>query len=114
MRNMSFIHTKQQIYDGTKTETTRKGWTDAKPGDRIMAIEQGMGLKKGEKIKRIRVIEVVKNEQIQVRLKFYKKKNVVAEGFLDLTPKQFIRQILFAKCKCRIGEEVNRITFKYV
>lgn len=49
MRNMSFFHTQKQILAGTKTETTRKGWGFLKPGDHIMAVKKGMGLKRGEK-----------------------------------------------------------------
>jgi len=47
------MHTKQQIYDGTKTETTRKGWGFLKPGDMVMACEQCQGLGKGGKIVKI-------------------------------------------------------------
>ncbi len=53
MRNMSFMLTTQQMQDRTKDVTRRVGWWFLKPGDVIMAVEKGMGLKKGEKIKRM-------------------------------------------------------------
>jgi len=51
--------TTPQFIDRSKTVTRRFGWRSLKPGDKIMAIEKGMGLKKGEKIKRLGVIEIV-------------------------------------------------------
>lgn len=114
MRNMSFSYTTKQIYDGTKTETTRKGWNNLIPGMRIMAVEKAMGLKKGQKIKKIRPIEIVKVEKIEAREDFYSQENVIAEGFPDMIPGQFIRDILIGKCNCLFDEPVNRITFKYV
>jgi hypothetical protein len=59
VRNISFSLTTQQLIDGTKDVTRRKGWTFLKPGDRLMAVEKAMGLKPGEKIKRLGEIEVV-------------------------------------------------------
>jgi hypothetical protein len=53
MRNMSFSLTTPQVYAGTKTVTRRLGWRFAKAGQRVCAVEKGMGLKKGEKVKRI-------------------------------------------------------------
>lgn len=59
MRNMSFAMTTQQFMDGTKDVTRRFGWWFLKPGDKLQAVAKGMGLKKGEKIKRLGVIEIV-------------------------------------------------------
>ena len=52
MRNMSFTMTTRQIKNRSTTMTRRFGWWFLKPGDRIQAVEKGMGLKKGEKVKK--------------------------------------------------------------
>lgn len=59
MRNMSFALTTDQFLAGTKTVTRRLGWKFLKPGDRVMACEKCMGLRKGEKIRRLGEIEIV-------------------------------------------------------
>jgi len=114
MRNMSFSHTVNQIKASAKTETTRAGWGFLKPGDKVMAVEKAMGLKKGEKIKKIRPIEIVKVEAITARPHNYTQQNVNREGFPEYTPHQFVVNVLFHKCKLRHGQPVNRITFKYI
>lgn len=114
MRNMSFFYTKDQVRAGTKTETTRPGWNFLKPGDRVMACEKCQGLGKGGKIVKIRPIEIVKTEKIHALSICYTKKNVNAEGFPGMTPITFVRSILVEKCKLSLGDQVNRITFKYI
>lgn len=59
MRNMSFMLTTPQMYSGTKKVTRRIGWWNLKPGDVVMAVEKGMGLKKGEKVVQIYQIMIV-------------------------------------------------------
>ncbi|GAJ06145.1 unnamed protein product, partial [marine sediment metagenome] len=62
MRNMSFSLTKTHILNQTKTVTRRQGWTFLKPGDLLQPVEKCMGLKKGERVKKlgcpIRVVSV--------------------------------------------------------
>ena len=114
MRNMSFFYTQSQIRSGTKTETTRAGWNFLKPGNKLMACEKCQGLGKGGKIVKIRPIEIVKVEKIFANADFYKESNIIAEGFPGMTPEKFIQDILIKKCKCHYGQDLNRITFKYV
>lgn len=59
MRNISFSLTTPQFIDGTKDVTRRFGWWFLRPGDRLCAVEKAMGLKKGEKMNRLGVIEIV-------------------------------------------------------
>lgn len=59
MRNISFSMTTPQHKDGSKDVTRRFGWWNLKPGDRLMAVEKAMGLKKGEKMVRLGEIEIV-------------------------------------------------------
>lgn len=63
MRRMSFSATVPQMRAGTKTVTRRTPdtWTTLRPGDRLLAIEKGMGLKPGERQIPIRVIEIASN-----------------------------------------------------
>lgn len=60
MRNMSFSLTTRQVLNRSKTVTRRMGWKFLKPGDRIRAVKKAMGLKKGEKVEQLAVIEVVR------------------------------------------------------
>ncbi len=57
-RNISFSMTTPQFIDGSKTVTRRMGWKFLKPGDVLCAVEKGMGLKKGEKVKRLGHIKI--------------------------------------------------------
>lgn len=59
MRNMSFSLTEAQFLDGSKDVTRRLGWKFLKPGDRVRAVRKAMGLKKGERVHPLGVIEIV-------------------------------------------------------
>lgn len=62
--------TTPQFIAGTKDVTRRFGWWNLKSGDLVMAVEKAMGLKKGEKIKQLGVIEIVnvRSEPLQALL----------------------------------------------
>lgn len=51
MRNMSFMHTKEQFRARTKFVTRRVGWWNLNPLDILQGVEKAQGLKKGEKVK---------------------------------------------------------------
>ncbi|MEM1213836.1 MAG: ASCH domain-containing protein [Planctomycetota bacterium] len=111
MRNMSFALTTGQLLDGSKTVTRRLGWGFLKAGDRVCAVEKAMGLKKGEKLKRLGVIEVVSVRR--ERLDAIDQEDVVAEGFPKMSPAGFVS--MFGKAMgCGPGEEVTRIEFDLV
>lgn len=110
-RNMSFMITKEQIRNRTKTVTRRLGWVFLKPGDIVNAVEKGMGLKKGEKIKRICQIRI-KSTRWEPLNKITKEE-CVKEGFWAMSPEDFI--IIFRHLnKVRATRSVNRIEFGYV
>lgn len=116
-RNMSFALTTKQAREKTKTVTRRLGWWFLKPGDIVQQVERGMGLKKGEKIKRIHLIRIVSTRGEPLEAMFcnvgYGLLECQKEGFSDKNPEWFVR--MFARHnKCRIGTEVNRIEFEYV
>ena len=110
-RNISFAMTTQQFRERTKDVTRRLGWWTLKPGTILCGVEKGMGLKKGEKVKRLGLIEVVsvRNEPID----HITQEDVQREGFPDWTTEQFVD--FFCKAhKCQPHFHVRRIEFKYL
>ena len=85
---MSFALTTAQIRNQTKTVTRRKGWLFLEVGDRIQAIVKGQGLKKGETVERLCVIEVVSVRR--ERLEEITAEDVVAEGFPGWSVVEFV------------------------
>ena len=118
MRNMSFALTTPQFLDGTKDVTRRDGWADLKPGDRVCGVEKGMGLKKGEKVKRLGVIEIIANDPeplnaITANPIRGERSEVEREGFPDMQPQEFVSMY----CRHMGGPStkiINRIEFKKV
>ena len=118
MRNMSFSLTTPQILARTKTVTRRTGWTFLKPGDRIRAVKKAMGLKKGEKVESLAVIEVtsVRREHLDALLRGKREmatEEVRREGFL-LLPRDFVTFFVESHKGCRPDSVVTRIEFRYV
>lgn len=121
MRLISFSMTTPQIKARTKTVTRRLGWRFLKAGDRLMAIEKGQGLKKGEKVVRLGVIEVVdvRRERLDRMSKdsAYGFAECKREGFATdsrlMWPSAFV-EFFAASHRCQISDEVTRIEFRYV
>lgn len=119
MRNMSFSMTTPQFIDGSKDVTRRFGWWFLVPGTQLWAIEKAMGLKKGEKIKRLAQIEIisVRKEPLNAMAKdrFYGLEELRREGYpFGITnPAEFVR-VLAQKSKVPEDEPVNRIEFKKI
>ena len=110
-RAMSFFLTKQQIINQTKTVTRRNGWKNLKKSDVLWAVEKCMGLKKGEKHKRLAQIEIISVYREPLNEIDYIE--CMLEGFPDFTPKQFISMYCTAN-NCPENQIVNRIEFKYL
>lgn len=108
---MSFAMTTKQVMGRIKTVTRRFGWWDLKPGDRLCAVEKGMGLKKGERVNRLAIIEIVSTRTEP--LNSITKVDCVAEGFPHFEPEDFV-QMLIRHYKCGFADPINRIEFKYV
>lgn len=116
MRNISFMLTKAQILDRSKTVTRRLGWLNLYPGDRLQGVEKSMGLKKGEAIKKLAVIEVVSRcrEPLEAMdCLGYGTIEVGKEGFPKLSGKQFVKMFC-EHMKCTPKTVITRIEFKYV
>lgn len=119
MRNMSFSMTTPQFVAGEKDVTRRFGWWKLKAGDQVMAVEKAMGLKKGEKIKTLGVIEIVSVGPEQMRAMIdnleYGHDEMRREGYpFGLTcPRKFVEKLCFHSKK-RPHDVVNRIEFRKV
>jgi len=119
MRNMSFSLTTPQFLDGSKDVTRRFGWWFLKPGDRVMAVEKAMGLKKGEKIKHLGEIEIVSATKEPINAM----STNLDYGFDELKREGYPFGIewpsIFVETMCQkfgvdILEPVNRIEFKRI
>lgn len=112
MRNMSFALTTQQILDGTKTVTRRDGWAFLKPGDLVRAVRKCRGLRPGEKIEPLRVIEIINVSRESLRA--ITQADVGREGFPEITRNEFITMFCASHRGCTPETEITRIEFRYV
>lgn len=115
MRNISFFLTKDQFLAGTKTVTRRNGWKFlvGKKGVKLMAVEKGQGLKKGEKVKRLGPIEVLEARLEPLWHIIQNPVDCKREGFPGMCPREFIRFY----CKHNGGhadQEITRIEFRRI
>lgn len=120
MRNMSFELTTEQVRQRRKTVTRRVGWLFLKPGDRLRAVVKSQGLKKGETVEPLAVIEVVRVHRERLRRLLddwrYGVEETRLEGFA-LTelgePSKFVA-FFAASHHCTVDDLVTRIEFRYV
>lgn len=117
MRNMSFSLTTPQFRARTKTVTRRLGWWHLKPGDVVMGVEKGMGLKPGEQIVRLGPIRIVDTRGEELRRmtddEEYGAREVALEGF-QILPSTFVLFFVDSHRGCRPDTVINRIAFEYV
>jgi hypothetical protein len=116
MRNISFALTTPQFIAGTKTVTRRVGWRDLKSGDLLCAVEKGMGLGKGGKVKRLGTIRVVsatceRLDRMTAHLG-YGAKECALEGFPEMTPEQFVEFFCRTHKPLKPRQWVTRIEFE--
>jgi hypothetical protein len=108
-RNMAFSHTTKQLIEGKKDVTRRMGWTNLKPGEVVCAVVKSQGLKKGERVERIGLIEIVSVRRENLRL--ITRGEIDREGFPEMEWLEFIQ--LFCKVnKCHYFDVITRIEFK--
>ena len=104
--------TTEQVANQTKTVTRRFGWWFLKPGDVVQPVEKSMGLKKGEKIKRVggmvRIVSVRKEPLYHID-----DADCALEGFPDFAPEEFVN-MLCSHYGCSRDRLVNRIEFEYI
>lgn len=112
MRNISFHLTKDQFKSRTKFVTRRNGWANLKPGDWLMGVEKGQGIKKGG-LRRLGPIEII--NITREPLNAITKPDCILEGFPDLTPNQFIHDLYLSGVKGMTEDGiVTRIEYGYL
>lgn len=111
MRNISFSLTTDQFLCGQKDVTRRLGWQFLKPGDRLCAVRKSQGLRKGEKIDRLGVIEVVSVGREE--LSIISSGEVEREGFPHMSRLDFV-EMFCTHMGCRPSTIVTRIEFRRV
>lgn len=113
MRNMSFMLTTEQVRNGTKTVTRRNGWKFLKPGDRVMACVKCQGIPKGQKIEKIRPIEIVSVTREPLTAIYNHRGDCEKEGFPEMSPFEFVN-FYCNHNNCDPRDEVSRIEYKYI
>lgn len=113
MRNISFYATKQQVRDGIKDVTRRTGWKDARPGLMLQPVEKAQGLKKGEKVVKLRGPILLVRVSFEPLYMIYDNPfEVIREGFADMSPCEFM-DMFCAMNKCEPSEVITRLEFRY-
>lgn len=113
---MSFSITTQQMRDDIKDVTRRLGWWHLQPGQQIRACEKCMGLKKGEKLKVLCIIEVVSTRREPLQRMTddlaYGLEECRREGFPEMSPAEFVAMFCASHKGCTPETEINRIQFR--
>lgn len=112
MRNMSFMLTKEQIRNKTKTVTRRTGWRRLKAGEIVMAVEKCQGLKKGEKMDKICPIKII--DVSMEMLGDITPEEVVKEGFPEMGTIEFIDMFCRTHKGVNYSTIITRIEFEYI
>jgi hypothetical protein len=111
-KNMSFMLTVDQFRNQTKDVTRRRGWGNLKPGDVLMGCEKCMGLKRGEKIKRLGLIRIISTRPEQ--LDSITQEEVIREGFPNKIPSDFVVMFVLSHKGTSPSSTVNRIEYEYL
>lgn len=115
---MSFALTTPQVRNQTKKITRRIGWKDLRRGTWVQPVVKGQGLKRGEHVEKIggpiRILSA-RRERVDALLEdeAYGRAEVLAEGFPDLSPAEFVAMFCQAN-DCKPSTRVTRIEFEYV
>jgi len=90
MRRMSFMLTSAALCKRRKTVTRRRvtTWRGLQPGDRLLAVAQAQGLRKGERQQVLATIEVVGN--IVIAIDDVTLSEVRKEGFAGFSIGEFL------------------------
>lgn len=117
MKQMSFALTTPQFRARSKRVTRRVGWLTAKAGERVIGIEKGQGLKKGEHPVKLGEIELenVRREPLRAMTDdpAYGAREVVLEGFPEMTPAQFVQMFCKTHRGCTPDTLITRLAFDY-
>ena len=103
--------TTRQFKNRSKNVTRRFGWWFLQPGDVVQGVEKSMGLKKGERIKTLGLIEIISTRAEP--LNSITPDDVTREGFPGWTPRQFV-DMLVRHYNIDPESIVNRIEYRYL
>ncbi|WP_228822911.1 hypothetical protein [Nocardia cyriacigeorgica] len=111
-RLMSVSLTERQVRERAKTVTRRMGWRNVRQGERLTLCRKVMGRRRGEPLVRIVDVEVlaVRREPLEA----ITPDEVVAEGFPEMTPEQFVEFFCDSHTGCTPDSEVTRIEWRYL
>lgn len=116
---MSVSLTESQVRDRSKTVTRRLGWWTDKhgrrmlqPGDRLTLCRKVMGRRPGEPLERITDVEVLSVRR--ERLDAITPADVIAEGFPEMTPREFVRFFVGSHKGADAATVVTRIEWRYL
>ena len=116
MRNLSCAITTDQVIARTKTVTRRLGtfWTCLEVGDKLCLVRKSQGLRQGEHVERLAVVEVVsvRAEPLD-RIYCYGVDELTQEGFPDMCWRDFERMFLRMH-KCAANPLITRIEWRYL
>jgi hypothetical protein len=109
---MSVALTEPQVSARSKTVTRRMGWHVLRPGDRLTLCRKVMGRRRGEPLVRIVAVRVlaVRRE----RLDEITSDEVLAEGFPEMSPAQFVEFFCGTHKGCTPESMVTRIEWQYL
>lgn len=114
MRAISFSMTTEAAKARTKTVTRRLRWLDLRPDEMLQAVEKGQGLKKGEHVKAIGIIRVVKvTKEPLYDVLYYSDREMANEGFPGMSRDAFVEMFVKAN-RCQPTTQVTRIEFEWV
>lgn len=111
-RLMSVSLTEPQVRARTKTVTRRLGWLMLKTGDRLTLCRKVMGRKPGEPVERITDVEVLSVHR--ERLDSIPSPDLAAEGFPEMTSREFAEFFCSTHKGCTPETVVTRIEWRYL
>lgn len=115
-RLMAVSLTETQVQARTKTVTRRMGWRGLRAGDRLTLCRKVMGRRRadGHVEPLVRIVDVEVLEVGQERLDAITPDEVVAEGFPEMTPEQFVEFFCASHRGCTPDSTVTRIQWRYL
>jgi len=110
-RLLSVALTTPQVRSREKTVTRRVGWRMLSAGDQLTLCPKVRGRRRGEPLERIVTVDVVSVRREQ--LDAITPEDVVAEGFPEMTPAQFVDFFCSTHRGVDATTEITRIEWAY-
>jgi hypothetical protein len=111
-RLMSVALTEPQVRARTKTVTRRAGWLMLRAGDKLTLCPKVMGFRRGQHPERIVDVEIVSVRREP--LNAITEADVIAEGFPEMTPGEFVSFFCGTHKGCTPDTDVTRIEWRYL